>query len=107
VLREQLGIGIDDVTSEMRVGCAMRPRRCLLSAAPCKLPLSICISHTTAPWPASLPPPLSAIHSTDGTLKGKGGAIYAQHAGLCLETQGFPNAINQPKFPSGAHVCLG
>jgi len=36
----------------------------------------------------------------NGTLKGKGGAIYAQHAGLCLETQGFPNAINQPKFPS-------
>nr|CAD1841046.1 unnamed protein product [Ananas comosus var. bracteatus] len=31
---------------------------------------------------------------------GKGGAIYGKHAGLCLETQGFPNAINQPNFPS-------
>jgi len=23
-----------------------------------------------------------------------------KHAGLCLDTQGFPNAINQPNFPS-------
>lgn len=31
---------------------------------------------------------------------GKRGADYGKHAGLCLETQGFPNAINQPNFPS-------
>ncbi|KAK1316695.1 hypothetical protein QJS10_CPA05g01437 [Acorus calamus] len=31
---------------------------------------------------------------------GKSGAVYGKHAGLCLETQGFPNAINQPNFPS-------
>ncbi|ONK71029.1 uncharacterized protein A4U43_C04F3980 [Asparagus officinalis] len=31
---------------------------------------------------------------------GKGGAVYGKHAGVCLETQGFPNAINQAKFPS-------
>ncbi|MCL7028920.1 hypothetical protein MKW94_023812 [Papaver nudicaule] len=33
-------------------------------------------------------------------VKGKSGAVYGKHAGLCLETQGFPNAINQPNFPS-------
>eukprot|EP00249_Psilotum_nudum_P019750 c27402_g2_i1 orf=687-1244(+) len=33
-------------------------------------------------------------------IKGKGGAVYNKHAGLCLETQGFPNAVNEPKFPS-------
>lgn len=33
-------------------------------------------------------------------ITGKGGAVYNKHAGLCLETQGFPNAINQPNFPS-------
>uniref|UniRef100_A0A5B7BLG2 Aldose 1-epimerase n=1 Tax=Davidia involucrata TaxID=16924 RepID=A0A5B7BLG2_DAVIN len=33
-------------------------------------------------------------------VTGKGGAVYGKHSGLCLETQGFPNAINQPKFPS-------
>lgn len=33
-------------------------------------------------------------------VAGKGGAIYGKHAGLCLETQGFPNAINQTNFPS-------
>lgn len=33
-------------------------------------------------------------------VAGKGGSVYGKHAGLCLETQGFPNAINQPNFPS-------
>ena len=31
----------------------------------------------------------------DGSARGKGTA-YGQHAALCLETQGFPNAINIP-----------
>jgi aldose 1-epimerase len=31
----------------------------------------------------------------DGSTRGKGTA-YVQHAALCLETQGFPNAINVP-----------
>ncbi|KAG5536074.1 hypothetical protein RHGRI_023754 [Rhododendron griersonianum] len=33
-------------------------------------------------------------------IVGKGGAAYGKHSGLCLETQGFPNAINLPNFPS-------
>jgi aldose 1-epimerase len=33
-------------------------------------------------------------------LKGKAGATYQQHQGVCLETQKFPDAINQPDFPS-------
>ncbi|WP_460614487.1 aldose epimerase family protein [Hymenobacter seoulensis] len=36
----------------------------------------------------------------DGTLKGKGGQVYGQHAGFCLETQHFPDSPNQPKFPT-------
>lgn len=36
----------------------------------------------------------------DGTLKGVGGNTYVQHAGLCLETQHFPNSPNRPDFPS-------
>ena len=27
--------------------------------------------------------------------KGKGGAVYPQHGGFCLETQAFPDAINK------------
>lgn len=34
----------------------------------------------------------------DGTAIGKGGRPYRQYAGLCLETQGFPNAINVPAW---------
>jgi len=30
----------------------------------------------------------------DGSLTGKGGAVYAKHAGICLETQCFPDAIH-------------
>ncbi|KAJ0105247.1 hypothetical protein Patl1_19598 [Pistacia atlantica] len=31
---------------------------------------------------------------------GKGGAVCGKHAGVCLETREFPNAINQSNFPS-------
>ena len=36
----------------------------------------------------------------DGTNKGKGGAVYNQYNGFCLEPQHFPDSINQPNFPS-------
>lgn len=32
--------------------------------------------------------------------KGKDGAVYQSHAAVCLETQGFPDAVNHPNFPS-------
>jgi len=31
---------------------------------------------------------------------GKGGAVYPYRCALCLETQGYPNAINEPGFPN-------
>jgi aldose 1-epimerase len=34
----------------------------------------------------------------DGTVRGKGGHVYGRYAALCLETQGFPNAINVPAW---------
>ncbi|CAN1248651.1 Galactose mutarotase [Linum perenne] len=40
---------------------------------------------------------------TSGQLvdtKGKGGVVYKKHGGLCLETQGYPDAVNHPNFPS-------
>ena len=37
----------------------------------------------------------------DGSLTGKRGIVYQQHAALCLEAQHFPDSVNQPKFPSG------
>jgi aldose 1-epimerase len=36
----------------------------------------------------------------DGTIKGKGGAVYRKHAGFCLEAQHFPDSVNHPDFPS-------
>ena len=36
----------------------------------------------------------------DGTLVGKKGAAYKQYSGFCLETQHFPDSVNQPAFPS-------
>ncbi|CAH9092542.1 unnamed protein product [Cuscuta europaea] len=31
---------------------------------------------------------------------GKDGFVYRKYAGLCLETQGFPDSVNHPNFPS-------
>lgn len=36
----------------------------------------------------------------DGSLRGKGGKRYPRRAGLCLETQHFPDAPNHPEFPT-------
>jgi aldose 1-epimerase len=36
----------------------------------------------------------------DGTLRGKQGAVYRKHAGLCLETAHLPDAVNRPQWPS-------
>jgi len=33
-------------------------------------------------------------------VAGRGGEIYGAHAGLCLETQHFPDSPNRPEFPS-------
>ena len=36
----------------------------------------------------------------DGSFRGPGGGTWNKHFGFCLETQGFPDAINRPEFPS-------
>ena len=36
----------------------------------------------------------------DGSIIGKGGAIYRFRYGLCLETQHYPDSPNHPNFPS-------
>jgi aldose 1-epimerase len=46
---------------------------------------------------------LFTANAMDGVV-GKRGAVYGRHAGLCLEAQHFPDAVNQPGFPS---VVLG
>ena len=40
-------------------------------------------------------------NSLTGTDTGKSGKLYKKNAGLCLETQFFPNAINTPGFEPG------
>ena len=36
----------------------------------------------------------------DGTIRGKGGKVYARRSALCLETQHFPDSPNHQNFPS-------
>jgi aldose 1-epimerase len=36
----------------------------------------------------------------DGTIKGKGGHVYAHRNGFCLETQHYPDSPNKPNFPT-------
>ena len=40
-------------------------------------------------------------------VSGKGGATYARHAGFCLETQKFPNAINVPAWQNQVILKAG
>ncbi|XP_068597217.1 galactose mutarotase [Brachionichthys hirsutus] len=35
----------------------------------------------------------------DGSMTGKGGVKYRKHSSFCLETQNWPDAVNQPSFP--------
>lgn len=36
----------------------------------------------------------------DGSVAGKKGVKYQQHAGICLETQHYPDSPNKPQWPS-------
>ena len=36
----------------------------------------------------------------DGTVTGKKGQVYQQRAGICLETQHYPDTPNKPEWPS-------
>ena len=36
----------------------------------------------------------------DGTIHGKGGAVYGPHSAFCIETQHFPDSPNKPAFPT-------
>ncbi|MCD8386424.1 MAG: galactose mutarotase [Bacteroidales bacterium] len=36
----------------------------------------------------------------DGTVSGKGGNVYNQRAGICLESQKYPDTPNKPTWPS-------
>lgn len=36
----------------------------------------------------------------NGTVTGKKGIVYKKHAGICLETQKYPNSPNMPEWPS-------
>lgn len=36
----------------------------------------------------------------DGTITGKGGAVYKRRSGFCFEPQHYPDSPNKPNFPS-------
>lgn len=36
----------------------------------------------------------------DGTVTGKNGIVYNQHAGICLESQHYPDSPNKPEWPT-------
>jgi aldose 1-epimerase len=42
----------------------------------------------------------------DGSNKGKGGAVYKQYNGFCLEAQKFPDSINKPEWKDKSNVIL-
>jgi aldose 1-epimerase len=51
--------------------------------------------HTTEPGVQ-----IYTANFLDGSLTGKGGTVYHQYSGLCLEAQHFADSVNKPNFPS-------
>ena len=51
--------------------------------------------HTTLPGLQ-----LYTSNFLDGSIVGKGGAKYEKYAGVCLETEGFPDAIHHANWPT-------
>ena len=45
-------------------------------------------------------PGVQLFTSNTLNVKGKGGFMYKPHGALSLETQGFPDSVNHPNFPS-------
>lgn len=43
---------------------------------------------------------LYSANFLDGSIQGKGKCSYQKQGGFCLETQHYPDSINQPQFPS-------
>lgn len=43
---------------------------------------------------------LYTANNLDGSIVGTGGVLYPKYAGVCLETQKFPDSPNKPWFPS-------
>ncbi|CAB3386101.1 Hypothetical predicted protein [Cloeon dipterum] len=41
---------------------------------------------------------------TENELQGKGGSFYTKNGAFCLETQDYPDAANQPNFPTSVIV---
>ena len=42
----------------------------------------------------------------DGSNKGKGGAVYNQYNGFCLEAQKFPDSVNKPEWKDKSNTVL-
>ena len=85
----------DDAAAETRSRDARRPRR-LRVAAEAREPRSgrCMVLECDAPGVQ-----LYTGNFLNGQ-KGKDGVVYGKHAGFCLETQHFPNCVNEPEFES-------
>ena len=42
----------------------------------------------------------------DGTNVGKGGAVYKQYDGFCMEAQKFPDSVNRPEWKEKSNAVL-
>ena len=73
------------------------PAGTLRPAATCRDPGS---GRRLAVWTTQPALQLYSGNNLDGTLTGPSGRLYRSGDGVCFETQGFPDAPNQPDFPS-------
>ena len=60
-----------------------------------------CRSHVTMEvWTDQPGMQLFTLNHVPSPIEGKNGKHYRAHGAVCLETQQYPNAVNEPAFPS-------
>ena len=100
-----IGAHIADADPQLQLGPGGYDHTFVLNGAPGELKLAARVHEPTSGR-------VMEVHTTepgvqvytgnflDGSITGKGGHVYTQRTGFCLETQHFPDSPNQPAFPS-------
>ena len=99
---QRIGARIDDTDRQLQHGrgydhyYVLEPGNALRLAARVRAPIS---GRVLEVWTTQRGLQFYSGNNLDGSLAGRGG-LYRQSAGFALEPQGFPDAPNQPNFPS-------
>ena len=95
--RDLLGMGGDPVGYDHCLVLADTPTRPLAEAAAVYEPTT---GRLMTVWTTEPGLQFYSGNFLNGKNVGRGGVAYQQHSAFCLETEGYPDAVNRPAFPN-------